>query len=340
MIENLPLVSIILASYNAEKYIKEAVDSIINQTYDNLEIIIVDDCSTDTTCKILEKYAFKDKRIILYKNIENSKLPYSLNFSIKKANGKYLARMDADDISLPTRIAEQVKFMETHKDIGICGTAVELFGENVKEHILSHPKTHKEMKTRLLFSVCFNHPTVMLRKNLLIDNVLSYNLEYVNSQDYELWSRLCDITKMANIYKVLLKYRIVSNSITATTDKYKEELRYQLLKGVFTKVLENLNIVNTEEENKLHFIIGLNDRMQKNSIDMNDLDRYLSKIVESNKKTKYFDVNYLMKFLSRKYIIALYFQLKKSDFQLFSVLKSKFFYYFIFYKIRGFFYEK
>mgnify|MGYP005989898629 CR=1 FL=1 len=340
MIENLPLISIILASYNAEKYIEEAIDSIINQTYDNLEIIIVDDCSTDDTWKILEKYANNDNRIRLYRNKENSKLPFSLNFAINKANGKYLARMDADDISLPTRIEEQVRFMETNEDIGICGTAVELFGENVKKHILSHPKEHHEMKTRLLFSVCFNHPTVMIRKNLLIDNNLTYNLEYVNSQDYELWSRLCDITKMTNIDKVLLKYRIVSNSITATTDKYKEELRYELLKGVFTKVLKNLNIVNTEEENKLHFIIGLNDRMQRNSIDMNDLDKYLSKIVESNKKINYFDINYLMSFLSRKYIIAWYFQLKKSDFQLFSVVKSKFFYYFIFYKIRVFFNEK
>lgn len=340
MIENLPLVSIIFASYNAEKYIEEAVDSIINQTYDNLEIIIVDDCSSDDTWKILEKYASKDNRIVLYRNQENSKLPFSLNFAIKKANGKYLARMDADDISLPIRIEEQVRFMETNEDIGICGTAVELFGENVKKYILNHPIEHAEMKTRLLFSVCFNHPTVMIRKSILKNNVLKYHLEYVNSQDYELWSRLCEITKMANINKVLLKYRIVNNSITVTTDKYKEALRYKLLKGVFRKVLEKLNVENTEEENKLHFIIGLNYRIKNADININNLETYLKKILKANKNSNYFEQKYLTRYLTEKFIKVCYFQIKRRKFQLFNVIRSSFFYECIFFMILDFFMKK
>jgi len=114
-------VSIVMSVYNAQKYLDEAIESILNQTYSNFEFIIINDGSTDKSLEIIENYAKKDSRIIVI-NRENKGLIYSLNEGIRKANGKYIARMDADDISLPQRLEKQVEFMEKNKNIGICGT--------------------------------------------------------------------------------------------------------------------------------------------------------------------------------------------------------------------------
>ncbi len=314
-----------MSVYNSEKYLEEAIDSILNQTYSNIEFIIINDGSTDKSLKIIQEYMLKDKRIVLISR-ENKGLPYSLNEGIEIAKGDYIARMDADDISLPTRFEEQVTFMKKNLDIGICGTWAEIFGETINNRLLRHPKNHDELKTRLLFSVCFAHPTVMIRKNVLELNNLKYNISYMNAQDYELWNKLSQVTKMENIQKVLLKYRISTNSITSITDSSKVNLRYNLLSMVFTEVLEKLNIQNTEEENKLHFIIGLNERIEKENIDLKVLDQYLTKIINANQKVQYFDEKYLIKFLSKKFLIVVYFQFKNKNIQLYKALVSKFLY--------------
>jgi glycosyltransferase involved in cell wall biosynthesis len=314
-----------MSVYNAEKYLNEAIQSILTQTYTNFEFIIINDGSTDGSLEIIQEYMNKDERIVVISR-ENKGLPYSLNEGIDIAKGKYIARMDADDISLPTRFKEQVEFMENNLDIGVCGSWIKVFGENVKTSTTKRPSEHNELKTRLLFSVCFAHPTVMIRKDILVSNNLKYNLEYVNSQDYELWNRISEVTKMTNIQKVLLKYRISSNSITSITDSSKVKLRYELLSGVFTKVLEQLNIKNTEEENKLHFTIGLNERIPKENIDLKILEIYFNKIIKANKKVNYFDEKYLMKFLSKKFLIVWYFQIRIGNYQILKALASKYLY--------------
>ena len=322
-----------MSVYNAEKYLEEAIDSILTQTYTNFEFIIINDGSTDSSLEKIEKYMKKDERIVLISR-ENKGLPYSLNEGIDIAKGEYIARMDADDISLPTRFEEQIEFMENDLDIGISGTWAETFGENRKNKILKYPKYHNELKTRLLFSVCFAHPTVMIRKNILDINNLEYNLNYANAQDYELWNNISQVTKMANIQKVLLKYRISSNSITSVADGPKLKLRYELLSGVFTEVLNKLNIQNTEEENRLHFTIGLNERIAKEDINLKALDTYLTKIIDANKEMKYFDEKYFINFLSKKFLIVVYFKIKNNDISFLSAILYKLFWRYIQY---GFF---
>ena len=159
-----PLVSVIIPCYNAEKYVEEAIRSVMTQTYSNLEIIVTDDCSSDNTLMILETLAAEDSRIKVIKNEENLKIVKSLNNMIEVAQGKYIARMDADDISLPERIEKQVSFLESNPEYGLCGTNAWHIDENGKKIGKSYlPVTHEENKFYLAYYSTFYHPTIMLR---------------------------------------------------------------------------------------------------------------------------------------------------------------------------------
>ena len=156
------LVSVILPVYNSEKYIFEAIESVLNQTYKNIEIIVIDDCSTDTSAEIINN--FNDNRIRYYKNEKNSGIVYSLNRAISLAKGKYLARMDSDDICLPNRIQEQVNFLNIHPEILIVSSWFMTFGD--AEGIVKYCCDPDEIKCKLLYSLQLLHPGWMFRRDL------------------------------------------------------------------------------------------------------------------------------------------------------------------------------
>ena len=139
-----PLISVVMSVFNTEMYLNKSIESILKQSYKNFEFIIIDDGSTDSSLSIILNYMKKDKRMVLISR-ENKGLPYSLNEGIDKSIGKYIARMDADDISLSTRLAEQIEFMEKNNEIGIVGTWIEIFGNNISNKISKHPKYHNEL---------------------------------------------------------------------------------------------------------------------------------------------------------------------------------------------------
>jgi glycosyltransferase involved in cell wall biosynthesis len=299
-----PLVSVVMSVYNAQDYLNEAIESILNQSYENLEFIIINDGSTDSSLNIICSYMLNDSRISLIDR-ENKGLPFSLNEGVNTARGKYIARMDADDISLHTRIEEQVSFLESHNNIGICGSWVEVFGG--RTGIIKHPISHDEMKIKMLFNVCFAHPTVMIRKNIFEKKNIKYNVTYSNSQDYMLWSEIQSITCMANIPKILLRYRISESSIGGLTDKNKSNARYNLLKPIYSKFLNELNVVNSQHENELHFILSEKTRIQEQKLNLKRVDEYLNKILRSNviKGNKY---RYLLSLISFKFVAVVLFQ--------------------------------
>jgi len=293
-----PLVSVILSVYNGEKYLAEAIESILNQTYINFEFIIIDDGSTDKSLEIIASY--DDKRIVLVSR-ENRGLIASLNEGIEQAKGKYIARMDADDISLPNRLEEQIGFMKKNIDIGVCGTAIIGFGEEIKEKAWKLSSADKSLKTELLFSSCFAHPTVMIRRDILIDNNLYYNENYVHAEDFELWTQMEKYTKFANLKNPLLRYRVLEDSISRVADKNIEE-RYLVIKSIFEIYLKEMDIQNTEEENRLHFNLTVNTRMKDNLIEFTHLKKYFSKIVRANNEKQVFDKIELKKVLGKKWL--------------------------------------
>jgi glycosyltransferase involved in cell wall biosynthesis len=325
------MASVVMSVYNSEQYLSESIKSILEQTFTAFEFIIINDGSTDESLDIIQKYMKKDARIVLI-NRENKGLPYSLNEGIERAKGKYIARMDADDISLPSRLEEQFKFMESNSDIGICGTWIESFGEGLKDRLMRFPADHEELKVILLFSVCFAHPTVMIRKKILDRNNLKYNLNYSNSQDYELWEKLSHVTKMGNLQKKLLRYRVSSNSITSIVDSKKNELRYQLVSKVFQQILYNLGMDSNEKNSRLHFMLGLNARISSENVDLLLLHLYFNSIIKMNETNNYLKKDYLVKHLSRKFLITCFYQAKKNNFKI--ILFLRYFFSFIYANIK------
>lgn len=323
-----PAISVVMSVYNSEKYIAEAIESILGQTFADFEFIIINDGSTDESLNIIKKYMKKDERIVLISR-ENKGLPCSLNEGISLAKAKYIARMDADDLSLPNRFEEQFEFMELNDDIGICGTWAESFGEGVKPKLMKYPKYHEELEVVLLFAVCFAHPTVMIRKQILDHNDLKYNEDYSNSQDYELWEKLSHVTKMANLQKPLLRYRVSSYSITGIVDSTKSELRYQLVSTVFKKILCNVGVQNNDKNNRLHFALGLNARIFDENIDLMFLHLYFRSIIKMNNSNNYFNKDYLVKYLSRKFLITFFYHIKKKNFKVNVILLLRYSYSFI-----------
>jgi glycosyltransferase involved in cell wall biosynthesis len=312
-----PLISVILSVYNGEKYLAEAIDSILNQTYKNFEFIIINDGSTDRSLEIVKSYS--DERMVLISR-ENRGLVESLNEGIEKAKGRYIARMDADDISLETRFEEQMTFMEADKGIGVCGTAIIGFGEGMKEHVSTYEIHNSRLQTELLFSSVFAHPTVMIRREILLKHELKYEKESLHAEDFALWVRLAQYTKLANLKKPLLKYRILQDSITREADKDTED-RYKTIKAIFENSLKKLDIQNSEEENRLHFNLTVNNRIAESDISFEALNHYFFKIVQSNSKKKIYNNIELKKVLGKKWLWNLYY---KKEFKAFF---SKYFLY-------------
>ncbi|MDR0686703.1 MAG: glycosyltransferase [Dysgonamonadaceae bacterium] len=205
--------------YNGELYLGEAIDSILSQTFGDFEFIIVNDGSTDATSKILDSYT--DKRIRRVDNTENMKLVYSLNRGLSLCNGKYIVRMDADDIALPERLQVQFDFMESCPEVGICGSYVKSFCEETKKtKLLVFPTDDSWIRAFAFFQSPFIHPSVILRREILINNNLSYP-NYYRAEDYALWTEMLKYTKGANIPHVLLDYRKHKASESALGEKQK-----------------------------------------------------------------------------------------------------------------------
>lgn len=210
-----PLVSVVIPVYNANGFLSDAIESIQNQTYKNLEIIIVDDGSTDETPKILRSFAKKDKRIKILTNRKNLNIATSLNKGIKIAKGKYIARMDADDISPPSRIEKQMRYLLAHPNIVILGGQCKTI--DIKNKIIGHklfPVTDKNIRDALYYENPIQHPTVIFNTNLIPKNFAWYNTNLPPAEDYDLFFRLAKFGKLHNLNSFIFKYRQYIGSST------------------------------------------------------------------------------------------------------------------------------
>lgn len=216
-----PTVTILMPVYNGEKYLKESIDSILCQTFHDFIFLIVDDGSTDNSVNIVKSY--DDSRIKLLVNEKNIGISKTLNLGIENTKTKYLARMDQDDISLPNRIEEQVNFMETHPEIGVCGTWMLAFNVKNQSILKKRPVKDSDIKAGLLFQNPMAHPTVMMRKEVFDKNNFRYDPQYDGLEDYDLWERMSIVTKMENIPKALLRYRLHPTQLSRTSPSRQEK---------------------------------------------------------------------------------------------------------------------
>jgi len=222
----MPKVSVLLPVYNGELFLKEAIESILSQTFRDFEFIIIDDGSTDGTSAILEHYQQMDDRIQIYRHGHRGLVP-SLKRGCHLARGEYIARMDADDVSLPERLARQVEYLETHPEIGVLGCAVQIIdGRGKKTRILQFPTEHAVLKWRLCFFISFTfaHPAVVMRRDL-VERVGGYNPEMGHPEDYELWRQLIWLTRLSNLSDVLLYLRKHEASYTRVPLHLMEQIK-------------------------------------------------------------------------------------------------------------------
>ena len=237
---NKPLVSIVMAVYNGEKFIHETIKSILNQGYENFELILIDDCSTDSTLKILQSYT--EPRIQVIHNETNRKLAASLNRGIRHASGKYIARMDADDLCESNRFTLQVNYMEKHPDVDVLGGNYRAFGS--ARYKSDYPSKHKAIETGLFFENTVCHPAVMFRRQAISS---WYDESFAASQDYDLWTRLIAEHNFHNLKAVVMKYRVHEGQTLKTASGAQKA-------GANSSRLRMLNKLNISETDKDKFI--------------------------------------------------------------------------------------
>ena len=250
----MPKISVLMSARNVGKYIREAVDSILAQTFGDFELIIIDDASTDNTASVLDMYS--DPRIIRITNDTNLRLPASLNRGIKLATGQYIARMDGDDISLPKRFEHQVDFLNNHPEVGVVSTRLELVAEDGKtpspKYQYGHylPTTHNMNAWCLaLKTPAIAHGPCMMRREVL-GQVGGYELDFPVAEDYDLWMRLIWHTRFACLPEHYYYYRQVPTSTGHTSPQEQFRSVYLIQQRFFNRLFGNQ--VSLEQIKHLH----------------------------------------------------------------------------------------
>ncbi|MBX3255005.1 MAG: glycosyltransferase [Chitinophagaceae bacterium] len=271
-----PLVSIILPCYNAEKYLKDCLNSILKQTYPCFELLIINDGSTDTTINIIKSY--KDNRIRLVNNDTNCGIVYCLNQGIKQAKGKYLARIDADDIMHEERLQKQVRYLEDRRnnDVAIVGSSHFVIDDTGRMiGLKQYPVSDAEIKTFMLFQNPFSHPSVMIRATAL--KKMKYNSKYKHAEDYNLWFNLSGKYKFANLLEFLTYYRV--HPANTSLENAKEQQRNAA--ALISDELDKLGVEYSPNELALHIAIsaGYGARFFNTRKKINELYGWIDKIL-------------------------------------------------------------
>lgn len=282
-----PKVSVLLSVYNSENYIRESIDSILTQTFENFELIIINDGSTDSSLDIIKSY--KDSRIKLYNNAENVGLTKSLNYGLSVAKGEFIARQDADDISHPMRFEKQIKYLTLNKEIVVLGTQAKIIDSKgkLKRNPVGwfKPLNHAEIKWVCMFDSPFIHPSVMMRRKIILDDYNGYNNNFRTSQDYELWSRIVYEKKCANLEDQLLSFRFTSESVSSNYSqesiyKISNIMKNSIIKGSGQAPLGNI----IEQWNNVLF-----SKYFKNEIDMSKISENVDSLY--NEFCKFNNIN-------------------------------------------------
>jgi glycosyltransferase involved in cell wall biosynthesis len=288
-----PLVSVIMPVYNGEKYVEQSVKSILDQTYDHFELIIINDASTDGTVAILNE--LKDPRIKLIQNTTNLCNYPSRNIGIKIAQGKYLFVMDSDDIALPNRIERQLVFMINHPDVGICSSWFRLFEASTNDKIINYPSDPESLKVAFLENNYCLHPGLCIRKEFFkgMESLL-YDEQFRYASDYDFVAKNFKNFKICNIPEVLMEYRVHENQITSS--RYSEQQFYA--DQIRLNYLSNIELYPDEIEKRIH--LSLVNRRFSPEFTMEDYIKWGNKILNYNMKYPFFKNELLIRFLRMK----------------------------------------
>ncbi|MFA6391471.1 MAG: glycosyltransferase [Patescibacteria group bacterium] len=261
---NKPIITVLLPVYNGEKYIKEAIESILNQKFTNFELLIIDDCSTDRSGRIIQD--FKDPRIRFFSNKNNLGLIKTLNTGISLAQGEYIARMDQDDVSLPHRLEKQIAFLDAHSEIGVCGTGFRIIDqEGTLKNEIHFPNRPLLFSWKLHFFSPLAHPTVMMRTSL-VKEMGGYNTKATYYEDYDLWIRLNSITKLTNLDDILFHLRKHDENTSQIHLDQQVNSSIKLCRELISKTLNNYVSIDIVRQLYLKNASDVNSVIQINKI--------------------------------------------------------------------------
>jgi glycosyltransferase involved in cell wall biosynthesis len=290
----IPLITVLLSTYNAESYIREAVESVLNQTFQDFEFIIFEDCSQDCTLEILKSY--NDPRIKLIINEENQGLTKNLIQGMASARGEFIARMDADDICMPNRFERQLEYFRDHPDVSVLGSAVTFFKDDGTEVTCFQPEAHDEIMVALFLSFTLLHPSVMMRKTALDKYNLTYDPFFRYSQDHDLWTRAIRNIRVANVPEPLIWMRHHNEKISIRNKNQQEDLSNIIRK----RQLDELQISYSEQE-LASFNIACGMLIDFKAEQLKDLESIYLKILNANQKYSLFEQNILQRSIAKTF---------------------------------------
>lgn len=272
----IPSISVVMSVYREPMdWLEQSIDSILHQSFTDFEfIIVIDDPQNQDAINFVQQKANEDNRIIILKNEVNLGLTKSLNRGLKVAKGKYIARMDADDVSYLDRFEKQYSFMEANPNVILLGTGVRYIDENGKPiKVIIYQSDNDKVKSRMLFNSGFSHPSIMIRRSTLVKNDVWYDEDYRQTQDYRLYETLYDLGDFANLPEILVDYRISKTQISTKLHNSQGN---------------NMQIIRRRMINKWLNHIGYHNLDFDHAINRMEIRKDVLKLLD-NKKDCYFD---------------------------------------------------
>ncbi len=294
-----PLVSVIIPIYNGEKYIEQTIESVLSQTYQTWELVIINDGSSDNTEKLISKYT--DNRIRYFRNDTNKGISFSLNKGLEESRGEYIARLDADDIALPSRFEKQVGFLTKNKDYVLCGSYFQTM--NANGEILKNvrfPDNNRDAQSYLLLHNCFCQSAIMMKSQIAKE--LKYDLEFKIGEDYDLWHRISKLGKILNLPLYTTLYRIHDSNITR-----KSEIMFANENKINRKILDDLGIEYSEKELELHSnALSYHAYYFQNPEILGLLENWMCKLYSFIRKKNQYNSLLCYQILAEKWIVLAY----------------------------------
>lgn len=295
-------ITILMPVYNGEKYLRETIDNVLLQSYRDFIFLIINDGSTDDTEQIIT--SFTDPRIKYLKNEKNLGLVKTLNNGIDLVETEFLARMDADDLWVETKLEKQLALLDNKPEVGICGTSIRKFGAFEADFIF--PVDNVRLKVGFLFYCCMSHPSVVFRMSFLKNSGLRYNEDYFPAEDYKMWVEALKLTHIYNIPELLVFYRQHDSQITQDTNS----AQAQLTNKVRLELLAELSGQFTKEEKSFHINSFLKAQI-RSSNEYFLYKTWIKKLLTLNSQTRAFEANELKRVLT-KHLQAGYYCFLKS----------------------------
>lgn len=293
-----PLVSVCITAYNREEFIQVAINSVLRQTYQNFEIIVIDDGSTDNTVLKIEK--FKDSRIKLFRNDKNRGVVYSRNHYLEKATGEYIAVLDSDDIWHPEKLNLQMSFFDRNPSYIMCGAFAEIFYSDKKEKTKwKYPITDEGIRVRLLWGSAFVHSSLIFKRKIIKDNNIRYRKE--SAEDYNFIREMAKFGKVCNLDTFLVKYRWHGDQLTINENSVQKTSAL----AIANLYLKNIGIELTAHHKVLYSKL-FNYEYSFSFNDLNEINLMFLEIIQNSSLSSELGQKYLREDLSRKWFLICY----------------------------------